>query len=56
MFLGLGGGAISGIRYGVPRLVAGITRQLFVDHAAHYYQSLVDYVEPELPPTVLDEV
>jgi cation diffusion facilitator CzcD-associated flavoprotein CzcO len=52
---GLGGGSISGLKYGVPRLVAGITRELFLADADRYYRSLVDYDEHELSAAVPDE-
>jgi hypothetical protein len=36
------------MRYGVPRLVAGIVRDLFVADADLHYRSLLNYAHPEL--------
>lgn len=41
--LGFGGASISGMKYSVQKIVAGITRQLFLDDAPAYLQSLKDY-------------
>lgn len=41
--LGLGGASISGMKYSLPRLVAGITRQLYLEDAGHYFESLCSY-------------
>ena len=46
--MGLGGASISGMKYGVSRLVAGITRSFFEEDAEKYYNSLLAYDEPEL--------
>ena len=46
--LGLTGSATTGIKYGVPRLVGGIARDLFREDADRYYQSLLSYDEQEL--------
>ena len=46
--LGVTGAAISGIRYGVPRLVDGLTRDLFREDASEYYRDLLKYAVPEL--------
>jgi len=46
--LGLTGSAITGIKYGVPRLVGGIARDLFREDAEQYYMSLLSYDEQEL--------
>ena len=46
--LGLTGAAITGIRYGVPRLVSGVVRDLFREDAAEYYRDLLAYAVPEL--------
>jgi cation diffusion facilitator CzcD-associated flavoprotein CzcO len=53
---GLGGGSISGLRYGVPRLVAGITRELFLADADYYYRALAAYDEHELSGAVPDDI
>jgi cation diffusion facilitator CzcD-associated flavoprotein CzcO len=45
--LGLSAG-ISGLKYGVPRLLDGITRSLFVERADYFLESLAQYDEPEL--------
>ena len=46
--LGLTGSATTGIKFGVPRLVGGIARDLFREDADLYYQSLLSYDEQEL--------
>jgi cation diffusion facilitator CzcD-associated flavoprotein CzcO len=46
--LGLTGAAITGLRYGVPRLVNGLVRDLFREDAAAYYRDLLAYEVPEL--------
>jgi cation diffusion facilitator CzcD-associated flavoprotein CzcO len=45
--LGITGAAITGMRYGVPRLVNGLVRDLFREDAAAYYRDLLAYAEPE---------
>jgi len=45
---GLTGAAITGLRYGVRRLVNGLVRDLFREDAAAYYRDLLAYAEPEL--------
>lgn len=47
--LGFGGASISGMKYSLPRLVGGITRQLYLEDAGRYYESLEQYNEPEFP-------
>jgi FAD-dependent urate hydroxylase len=44
---GFGGASISGMKYSVARLVAGITGSLFLEDAEHYYQSLCSFNERE---------
>jgi cation diffusion facilitator CzcD-associated flavoprotein CzcO len=46
--VGLTGAAIPGLKYGVPRLVNGIVRDLFREDAASYYRDLLAYSEREL--------
>jgi hypothetical protein len=46
--LGLTGAAIPGIKYGLRRLVNGLTRDLFLEDSSTYYQDLLGYAEPEL--------
>jgi hypothetical protein len=46
--LGLTGAAVTGMKYGVPRLVGGLTRDLFREDADTYYLDLLAYAEPEL--------
>jgi len=41
--LGFGGSSISGLKYSLQKIVAGITRQLFVDDAPAFLQSLKNY-------------
>ena len=45
--LGFGGASISGMKYSIPRLVAGITGSLFLEDRAQYYASLCDFAEKE---------
>jgi xanthine/CO dehydrogenase XdhC/CoxF family maturation factor/cation diffusion facilitator CzcD-associated flavoprotein CzcO len=45
--LGFGGASISGMKYSIPRLVAGITGSLFVEDRTQHYQSLCAYAERE---------
>ena len=46
--LGLSAAAVTGMRYGVPRLVAGIVRDLFLADADAHYRSLLHYDHREL--------
>jgi cation diffusion facilitator CzcD-associated flavoprotein CzcO len=46
--LGLTGAAIIGMKYGIPRLVNGLVRDLFREDAATYYRDLLAYAVPEL--------
>jgi FAD-dependent urate hydroxylase len=46
--VGLTGGAITGIKYGVRRLVSGLVRDLFREDAEAYYRELLAYSDPEL--------
>jgi hypothetical protein len=46
--LGITGGAITGMKYGVPRLVNGLVRDLFREDAAAHYQDFLAYAVPEL--------
>ena len=46
--LGLTGAAVIGMKYGVPRLVSGLVRDLFREDAATYYRDLVAFAVPEL--------
>lgn len=45
---GISGAAITGIKYGVRRLVNGIARGLFCEDSATYYRDLLSYQTPEL--------
>jgi len=45
--MGFGGASISGLKYSAPRLVAGITRSLFVEDSAAHFDSLCQFAEPE---------
>ena len=42
--------SITGHRYGVPRVVRGITRSLFLEQADAVLPSLRDFAEPEIDP------
>lgn len=46
--LGFGGSSISGMKYSIPRLVAGITSSLFQEDRGAHYQSLCSFDEREL--------
>jgi cation diffusion facilitator CzcD-associated flavoprotein CzcO len=46
--VGLTGGAITGIKYGVRRLVSGLVRDLFREDVEHYYRDLLAYSDQEL--------
>jgi cation diffusion facilitator CzcD-associated flavoprotein CzcO len=45
--LGFGGASISGLKYSLPRIVAGITHQLYQDDVAQHFASLCAYDSPE---------
>jgi hypothetical protein len=45
--LGFGGASISGMKYSIPRLCAGITGSLFVEDRDAHFHSLCDYGETE---------
>jgi cation diffusion facilitator CzcD-associated flavoprotein CzcO len=45
--LGFGGASISGMKYSLPRLVAGITGSFFLEDRARYLESLERYAEVE---------
>jgi cation diffusion facilitator CzcD-associated flavoprotein CzcO len=49
--MGLSGASISGMKYGVRRLVAGLARDLYVADAEAHLGSLVAYETPELAST-----
>ena len=46
--MGLSGASISGMKFGVPRLVQGITRDLFLADAAIHQASFAAYDVREL--------
>lgn len=41
--MGFGGGSISGMKYSLPKIVNGITRQLYLDNCADFYKTLEEY-------------
>ena len=45
--LGFGGASISGMKYSLPRLVGGITRQFYLEDRERYYKALCDYDIPD---------
>lgn len=49
--LGLSAASATAMRYGVPRLVQALTRQLFVDDAAHHENALLTFNEEDLVVT-----
>jgi len=50
--MGLSGASISGLKFGVRRLVAAITRDFFLEDAEFHYRSLLAYEEAELTADV----
>ena len=48
--LGFGGASISGMKYSVPRLVAGITRSLFLEDREQHLESLRAFSQEEFAP------
>ncbi|MBO6783892.1 MAG: NAD(P)/FAD-dependent oxidoreductase [Alphaproteobacteria bacterium] len=46
--LGLTGSSATSMRYGVPRLVQALTRQLFLDDADHHVDALLSFDEEDL--------
>src|SRR5260221_3772232 len=46
--LGFGGASISGMKYSIPRLVAGITGSLFEEDRDRHFASLCSFAEKEL--------
>ncbi|HKO50277.1 MAG TPA: NAD(P)/FAD-dependent oxidoreductase [Polyangiaceae bacterium] len=45
--MGFGGASISGLKYSAARLVAGITRSLFVEDSGAHFDDLCHFAEPE---------
>ena len=45
--MGLGGSSISGMKYSLPRIIYGLTRQLYIEDRDHYFKSLHDFNEIE---------
>ncbi|MFT8242820.1 SidA/IucD/PvdA family monooxygenase [Roseomonas sp. BN140053] len=54
--MGLSGASISGMKYGVPRLVDGICRALWLDDAELHLHDLLSYAEPELTRDIPQEM
>ncbi|MCE9673410.1 NAD(P)/FAD-dependent oxidoreductase [Myxococcus stipitatus] len=48
--LGFGGASISGMKYSLPKLVAGVTKQLYLDDREAFFSSLASYDEREFEP------
>ena len=50
--LGMTGSSVTTMRFGVPRILEGLTRQLFQDDVEHHYRQILDHDEIELvvPP------
>ncbi len=55
--LGMTGSSVTTMRFGVPHIVEGITRQLFKDDIAHHYRQLMEHDEVDLivPAAVADD-
>jgi len=49
--LGFGGASISGMKYSLPRLVGGVTAQLYADDAEQHFRALSDYGTQEFEVT-----
>ncbi|MBI1292542.1 SidA/IucD/PvdA family monooxygenase [bacterium] len=45
--LGFGGASISGMKYSLPRMVGGITRQFYLEDTDRYFRALCDYNIPD---------
>jgi hypothetical protein len=50
--MGLSAASISGMKYGMPRLIQGVVGDLFREDVEFHFQSLCDYADPEI--TTLD--
>jgi cation diffusion facilitator CzcD-associated flavoprotein CzcO len=48
--LGFGGASISGMKYSLPKLVSGITRQLYLDDKDAFFDSLMKFDLKEFEP------
>ena len=50
--LGMTGSSLTTMRYGIPRVIEGITRQLFLDDKGHYLRAIMEHDEIDLivPP------
>ncbi|QRO02181.1 NAD(P)/FAD-dependent oxidoreductase [Archangium violaceum] len=48
--LGFGGASISGMKYSLPKLVSGITRQLYCEDKDAFFSSLMEYDVKEFEP------
>ena len=46
--LGLTGAAIPGLKYGLPRLIRGLVRDLFREDRAEHFRNLLSFAVPEL--------
>ena len=46
--LGMTGSSVTTMRYGVPRILEGITRQLFLDDVEHHYRQIMEHDEIDL--------
>ena len=46
--LGMTGSSVTTMRYGIPRVIEGITRQLFLDDKGHYLRAIMEHDEIDL--------
>jgi len=46
--LGMTGSSVTTMRYGIPRILEGVTRQLFLDDSKHHYRRFVEHDEIDL--------
>ncbi len=46
--LGMTGSSVTTMRYGIPRILEGVTRQLFRDDVGHHYRYITEHDEVEL--------
>lgn len=53
--MGLSAASISGMKYGMPRLIQGVVGDLFREDAEHHFQNLSDYSDLEITTLELPE-
>jgi hypothetical protein len=53
--MGLSAASISGMKYGLPRLIQGVVGDLFREDADYHFQNLSDYSDLEITTLELPE-